>query len=341
MKSLEGLTEKQISWRKKIAEKFQERRRKGYERWLKKKRREKAKKEALEKKKKEKEKEKKRLAKEKERLAPKNKKKVGRPKKRGPKINYYKRNKKRNAPKKKGGPPKLPPFKYKIFSCRNGVQNRYIGKYRSIEDAYDVLNRLKLEDENIVFQSLITGVDSLENSIDEYILIEKSDAENTFLRNEYGKLVEQQINIDGWVVVDKYRYKREETFWVWGYDKKDDRKTFSWIYENVLFSGIETAYDFKRVLIYKNKIVFKHDNGKIDLIICKHPSDSVRFYNMLEGWIKRDKIKQIVFIGDYSALSERRRKLELELLELTGWTLFKLRMSTNSFFNYSRKLKNK
>lgn len=340
MKSTEGLTEKEIIWRQKIAAKFQERRKKGYERWLKKKRREIAKRKALEKKKKEKEKEKKRLAKEKERLSQKKKRKVGRPKKTGPKVNYYKRNKKKNAPKKKGGRSILPPFKYKIFSCRNGVQNRYIGKYRFIEDAYEVLAQLKLEDENIIFQSLVTGVDSLENSIDEYILIEKSDADNTFLRNEYGKLVEQQVNIDGWIVIDKFRYKREETFWVWGYNKKDDRKTFKWIYENVLLSGINSSYDFKRVIMYKNKIVFKGDNGEIDLIMCKHPSDAVRFYNMLEEWIKRDKIKQIIFVGDYSKLSERRKKLEVELLELTGWKLNKLRMSTNSYFNYSKKLKN-
>lgn len=339
MRSLEGLSEKEIDRCKKASERFQERRRKGYARWLKKKHREMARKKEQEKKKKEKEKEKKRLAREKERLLKKSKKKVGRPKKPGPKINYYKRNKKKNAPKKKRGVKALPPFKYKIFSCRNGIQNKYIGKYRSSEDAYEVLNKLKIEDENVIFQSLITGVDSLENSVDEYILIEKTDAPNTMLRNEYGKLVEQRINLDGWIIVDKVRYKREETFWVWGYDKKDDRKTFSWIYENILLANISSPYNFKRVLIYKNKIVFKNDNGGIDLIMCKHISDSVRFYNMLESWIKRDKIKQVIFVGDYSSLSDRRRKLENELLELTGWKINKIRMSTNSYFNHSSKIK--
>lgn len=338
MKSTEGLTEKEIEKRKKIAAKFQERRKRGFDLYIKRKRKEIARRKAKEAKLKEKEKEKKRLLKEKERekLKQNKKKKIGRPKKTGPKVNYYKRYKKKNTPKKKPGAHKLPPFKYKIFSCRNGSQNKYIGKYRSIEDAYEVLNELKKEDENIVFQSLITGVDSLENSIDEYILIEKSDAENTKLRNEYGKLIEQQVNLDGWIIVDKVRYKREETFWVWGYDKKDDRKKFSWIYENILLSDINSPYDFKRVILYKNKIVFKDDNNKLDLIMCKHPSDAIRFYNMLEEWIKRDKIKQIIFVGDYSPLSEKRRKLETELLELTGWKLNKLRMSTNSYFSYKK-----
>ena len=66
------------------------------------------------------------------------------------------------------------------------------------------------------------------------------------MRNEYGKLVEQNLNIDGWVVIDKYRYNIEETFWVWGYKNKNDRKTFLWIYENIILSNIISSYDFKR-----------------------------------------------------------------------------------------------
>ena len=57
------------------------------------------------------------------------------------------------------------------------------------------------------------GDEKIKNSIDEYILIEKSDSQTSLLRNEYGKLVEQVVNKEGWAVIDKFRYKRESSKW--------------------------------------------------------------------------------------------------------------------------------
>ena len=158
------------------------------------------------------------------------------------------------------------------------------------------------------------------------------------LRNEYGKLVEQRTNIDGWIVLDKFRYQIEETFWVYGYDNRSDRKTFTWIYDNLLKNNIEYIYDYKRILIYKNKIVIKHDDGYIDLIFSKSPSDAIRFYNQLESWVKRDKIKQVLFIGDYSSISPKRKQLENEIMELTGWPRAKVQMkgTTKYMINKSK-----
>ena len=249
----------------------------------------------------------------------------------------YKRNKKKNQPKKKRGVKKYPEFKYKIISCLNGKQNKFIGSYRTSEEAYNVFESLKKEDEKVIFPTLIRGDDFLENSIDEYILIEKNDCENTKLRNEYGKLVEQILNIDGWIILDKFRYKIEETFWVFGYDNRSDRKTFLWIYENLVYNVVEYIYDYKRILTYKNKVVIKHDNGHIDLIFTKSPSDAIRFYNKLEEWVKKDKIKQILFIGDYSSISEKRQKLEDDLVKLTGWSKLKIQMKGTTHYMKNKK----
>ena len=205
---------------------FERRRRKGYEAYLKRKHKEMAEREREEKKRKEKE----RKKKEKERLKrleEKKKRPVGRPKKRGPKK---KRKKKIEKIPQKVGPKFQKPYSYKIISCRNGVQNKFIGRYRDIKEAYDVFNALKTKDNNVIFPSNITGIHQIENSIDEYILIEKNeDKTSTLLRNEYGKFVEQTTNKNGWIIIDKFRYKREEEFWVYGYNSKNDRKTFLWI----------------------------------------------------------------------------------------------------------------
>jgi hypothetical protein len=304
------------------------RRRKGYEKYIRRKRLEIAKRKREEERKKEKE----RKKREKERLKRKEAKKkrpVGRPKKRGPK-------KKRVYTQKvihKRGPKVLPPFSFKIISCRNGRQNKFIGKYRTSEEAYEVFNKLQTLGEHIIFESSSTRKDGrIENSINEYILIEKSDEENTLLRNEYGKLVEQKLNKEGWIVRDKLRYKVEEDFWVWGYDKHTERKTFIWIYENIVLNDFGNYFDFRRVIVYKNKIVIKHDDGNMDIIFCKNESDAIKFYNLLETYIKRDKVKQVVFVGNYSELSPKRKKLEDELMEITGWTRKKIQMKNTSYY---------
>lgn len=341
MKDDKNISEKERIRREKIAAKFQERRRKGYAKYLKKKHREIEKRKKKEAEQKEKEKEKKKILKEREKENNKKKKKRGRPKKTGPKINYYKRRKKLEAKliKKQLGPKVLPPYKYKIISCRNGLQNKFIGRYRTIEDAYEEFNKLKENEKNIIFPTLIVGLGVLENSIDEYILIEKQEEDELHvnkLRNEYGKYVDQVININGWSIIDKFRYKKEETFRIFGY-KRTDRKTFQWIYDNLITSDLDNTLEYKRIILFKNKIIIKDDNGNIEFIICKHYSDAIRFYNLLETWIKRDKIKQIILVGDYSNETDKKRKLIDELVVLTGWSRKKVGMSTNSFNKSNKK----
>lgn len=303
---------------------FERRRRKGYNKYIRQKRKEKKKREEAEKKAKEKA----RLKKEKARLKEKNKKPVGRPKKRGPKK---KRKRKTEIIKKSPGRHALLPFNYKIISCRNGIQNKFIGKYRTIEDAYNVFNELKFNDKNIIFQSVITGDDKMKNSVDEYIIIEKTDSKPNVLRNEYGKLVEQNVNKDGWVIIDKFRYKREETFWVYGYNSKNDRKTFLWVYNNLVVNDSD-GFNFKRVFLYKNKLIIKDDVENIEMVLCKDVSDAVRMYNKIEEWVKIDKNKQILFLGDFSDIGDRRRKLEDELIKLTGWSKKKVQMKTTTYY---------
>lgn len=261
--------------------------------------------------------------------AKKKKRPVGRPKKRGPKKKY---SRKKKVLKKRGKKP-LPPFSYKVISCKNGKQNKLVGKYRDIKDAYAVFDKLKEESKNVIFPISFTGYERLKNSIDEYILIGKDDKKETsMLRNEYGVLVEHKTNKEGWIILDKFRYFREEDFWVWGYNNKRDRKTFMWVFENLLLNGFVNAYEHKMVCTYKNKVVIKSDDGYMDIIICKSPFDSVKFYNLLETYVKKNKLKRVLFIGDFSKVSKQRRKLEEELIEFTGLSKRKIQMKNTSFF---------
>jgi hypothetical protein len=214
----------------KIFKKYHEKkRREGYNKWLKEKRKQKKKKEREE----AKEKERLRKKKEKERLKKikeKTKRPVGRPKKRGPK----KKRKKKIETQIKN----TPQFNYKIISCHNGKQIGYIDKYNDLESAYEKINELISDSKKIIFPKKTTISSGVKkDTVYEYLLLEKNrdfDKVNPLMRNKYGKLVEQRLNSDKWVIIDKFEYDVEEEFWVYGYNPNLERKTFEWVYENII-----------------------------------------------------------------------------------------------------------
>lgn len=275
----------------------------------------------------------------------KKKRKRGRPKKKGPKRNRWKHWAYRHRVRKKRGRPTLPPRTFIIAPFRNGHQCGKCEKFRYREDALNRFDELKTLEEKreIVFPSEVTGKLYMEPSITEYLLIEKKDTEvPTLLTNEYGQLVEHSINIDGWVIIDKFRFEKEETFWVWGEPKRGNgRKDFRWIWENKVINGIVEKSDFKRVYMFFNKIIIKNDDNEMEVVFCKNVSDAIRFYNLLETWCKKEKIKQVLFFGDYSYPEERRANVEQELVDLTGWNLKKVRMRTNVYYNVPKEKKKK
>lgn len=272
--------------------------------------------------------EKKRLEKEerKRKSVPK-KRKVGRPKKRGPK-----KKRKYISRKPKVDKRSLNIYDYKIVSCHNGKQNGYIGAYVKVEEAYEEIEALLEESKKVVFPARISIGETIENSKDEYLILEKDrygDKEEPRLRNQFGKLVRQETNSDTWIILDKFPYDVEETFWVYGYDPLRGRKTFEWIYLNILLGGIETKFDIKRVMLYKNKIVIKDDAGNLDIVFCKTMGDAIRFYNLVNEWVTKRKVRQVMMLGNYSLIGDKRRALEEELIRKTGWTIRKIQAATS------------
>ena len=308
--------EKQISEKERMRrERLAEKRKAGYRAYIERKRKEREERE--ERKRSEKE--------ERKRESFRKKRKVGRPKKRGPKK---KRKYVSRKPKVDGR--SLNIYDYKVVSCRNGKQNDYIGAYVKVEEAYEEVERLLEKSRKVVFPARVQIGETVGPCRNEYLILEKDregNKEAPMLRNEFGKLVRQETNSERWVILDKFDYDVEETFWVYGHDPLRGRKTFEWIYLNIILYGIETSYDIKRVMVYKNKIVIKDDAGNLDIVFCKTQSDAIRFYNLLGERVK--KIKQVLMLGNYGTPGDKRRALEDELIGKTGWTKRKIQMSTS------------
>lgn len=297
--------------REKRRKEMEKKRIQGYNRYLKKKHKEMEERE----KKKQREKERIKAKKEKEREKLKHKRKPGRPKKRGPKK------KRKYTPKREQIRKPRPTIDYKVVFCQNGRQNGYFNAYSKSEDAYADIEKIMKEDESVKFpRDTISGG---KMAIEEILLLEKNrygDKENPLLRNEYGKLVEQITDNPKWVILDKFPHKVEETFWVYGYDPKRERKTFPWIYENIILKKLNEIGGIIRIILYLNKIIIKYDNQTMDIIFCKTMQNAVKFYNILLNEINVEKIKNAFFLGSYSDISDKRRALERELMSMTGWS---------------------
>lgn len=256
----------------------------------------------------------------------KKKRKVGRPKKRGPKKKRIRRKIIKIIKPR-------PVFDFKIVSTLNGKQNGYVDTYRTYSDAYNKLIELQKDNEKVIFPRKFLNKESVTLLKDEYLILEKNrygDKPDGVIRNEFGKLTKQVItNNDKWVIRDKINRNVEETFWVYGYDNKTDRKTFSWIFDNLIVGSIINTYDVIMVMVYKNKLIIKYDELPMKLVLCKNENDSIRMYNLIDTFIKSKKIKQVILIGSFSKISKSRKILENEIMELTGWNKLKIQRKTN------------
>jgi hypothetical protein len=253
-------------------------------------------------------------------------KKVGRPRKPGPK-------KKRIRKKIVKTYKERPVCDFKIVSVLNGKQNGYIAQFQTYADAYAKLMSLENANNTVVFPRKFINSGNIAPLKDEYLLLEKNrqgDKEDGMVRNEFGKFIRQKItNSSKWIVRDKIIRKVEETFWVYGFDPRLDRKDFTWIYNNLVIGAIENSYDVIRILIYKNKLIIRYDDKPMSLVMCKNISDAIRMYNAISERVEKLKTKQIVCVGSYNTLSEARRTLEAEIMDLTGWSKMKIQRSSN------------
>lgn len=253
------------------------------------------------------------------------KKKIGRPKKRGPKKKRIRRKIIKNYKVQ-------PVFDFKIVSCLNGKQNGYIGQYHDYSDAIVKFQELEKNNSEVIFPRKYINSSEMLSSKDEYLMLEKNrfgNKQDGLVRNEYGKyIVTKIINNEKWIVRDKIKRLVEETFWVYGFDPKLDRKTFSWIYENLFIEPtLNNRYNVVRFLVYKNKLIIRYDDREMAIILCKNMSDAIRMYNKLSE--KTEKSKQIFGLGSYNVISEKRKNLEAEIMDLTGWPKTKIQRSIN------------
>ena len=253
------------------------------------------------------------------------------------KVWYYYRKKRKPGPKKKRGPKKKKktewirrfflPWNFKIIICSNKKQSKCIKRYHNEEEVLKAKEELIENNNKVIIPIERTNNGRENNKIEyvdlEYLILKKVSDDShesnlSILPNKYGKLVQHKTNKEEWVIWDKFPCLKEEEFWVFGYNKKNERKTVFWIFENLILPKIECKYDFLRIVLYNNKLVIIDDNDKIDIIICKNTSDGIRLYNTLS---KKFCVgfKNIIFRGKCEKGSDLQKKVIKLIEDKTKW----------------------
>ena len=146
------------------------------------------------------------------------------------------------------------------------------------------------------------------------------------LRDASGKFVNYESSDEDWIIYDKAPYYIEETFWVYGYHPRLQRKDFTWIFDTFITKDAKNKYMFKSVQVYNNKLLIDC-NGKLEMVICKTKQDAIRMYNMIEELATKKKYKYITFMGDVGASKYVSSWID-RIQELTHWDRVKIKRSS-------------
>jgi len=146
------------------------------------------------------------------------------------------------------------------------------------------------------------------------------------IRSDTGEFTDYTTTDDDWIVIDRAPYNIEETFWVYGYHPRLQRKDFNWIFDTFIAKDAKNKYMFKSVQVYKNKLLVDC-NGKLEMVICKNKQDGIRLYNTIESESIKRKLKYIAFMGDIT-MSKYKKDWLKRIKEMTHWSDEKIKRSS-------------
>ena len=219
---------------------------------------------------------------------------------------------------------------YSIILTNHDKQLESICSEATEEKIYKKFNDLLKKNKKVTFPMQYNNLKhKMVESKYELVIIkckELGDKDVNKIRDEYGQFINYESSSEDWIIVDRANYNIEETFWVYGYHPKLQRKTFEWIFENFILKDSKNKYMFKSVQVYLNKILIEC-NGTLDMVICKNKNDAIRFHNLLEKWCNDRKIKYVAFMGDI-AHSKYKRDWMKKIQKLTNWNIVKIKRNS-------------
>jgi len=200
---------------------------------------------------------------------------------------------------------------YIVVLFKNKKRKRIINKFITYNKAINFFEKLKKENDKIIFNKL---VENTENCEYELSLIEYSSNRliPIYLTDEIGRNIKVKIEDDNLTIVKIIPYKIEDTI----YDLQKKEKITSQKFLKSYLGGD----GLKMISTLNNKIIVQKDD-EIYLFSLKSESESSRFIDCLSLYFFKIKRGDCLFIKDYSS---PQRKYLYSLLESKGFDKKKL-----------------
>lgn len=219
---------------------------------------------------------------------------------------------------------------YHIILINHGIQLKHLFYTDTEQKVYKKFKELIKESRKVAFPIKYNNekVKIVPSEYELVIIKVNTNNENpvTLVKDNYGKFVEYQTSSSDWLVLDRVPYDMEETFWVYGYHPRMQRKTFSWICDEFIAKNAKDKHYFKTVVVYLNKVLVE-TNGKLEMVICKNQSDAARLYNEIEKLCMKKRYKTVVFLGDVSWGPHMQSYTE-KIQKLTHWKEKKIKRTS-------------
>lgn len=220
---------------------------------------------------------------------------------------------------------------FQIIITHNNKQVEYIGTFNSESKAMKKFNEMIAENKNVMFPVYYVSAKYIEKARYEIIVIKKKLDKNipsiTKLKNEYGEYVDHNTNNENWIVYDKAPYFKEETFWVYGYHPLVQRKTFNFIFNEILTPLCSNKKNGTTLIVYNNKLIID-SLEKTELIICKNKSDCIRLYNLIEETAIKKHFRYLNYGGNWSYSKIGKKNCITKIQKLTNWNEAKIKRTS-------------
>jgi hypothetical protein len=214
---------------------------------------------------------------------------------------------------------------YRVILTKNSEYKKTLHRCKTETTSFVNFNKLKMDNQVFFEKKFVNnnGIIPVEYKI--YVVKDYDENDKARLvRNKLGKLVYEKPIYDIWTVLHDSSYMVEETFSVWGYNNRKDRKTIRDII-TLLVKGMDDSKKTKQVVVVHNKLLI-HAEDQFDMVICKCKKDAQRLHHSLMNAAQSNKINNLLFMGTAN------KKMCGDYYEIiqkhTGWNYTKIWRTT-------------
>ena len=216
------------------------------------------------------------------------------------------------------------PAKYRVILLSNGLYKKTLYRCNTRESVF--INYNKIKDENtVIFPRKFINNNGIKPIKYQICIIKITEETDNFrvLRDDFGKFYTEGA-LQDWTIITSDDYFIEETFFIYGSDPKKDRPTIFNIMKKLLVNAYAKKM-VKQVIVVHNKLII-YNEDQFEMIICKNKSDAQRLHHTLAKYIRKEKIKSLLFMG---TSSKANIGTYYDLIhDKTGWPYTKIRRTS-------------